>query len=93
MNIIKKVNSSSLPTNIKIAHQIFENPVILSKLKAGPMDPNAGPTLPSEAADPPIDEIKSKPCVLKTPAPTINNIKYSMKNAKKFTTTPFFTTE
>ena len=81
MNIIKNVNSSNLPTNIKNAHQIFENPVILSKLKAGPIDPKAGPTLPSEAADPPIDDIKSKPWVLKTPAPTINNIRYNKKNA------------
>ena len=61
VNIIKNVNSSNLPTNIKNAHQIFENPVILSKLKAGPIDPSAGPTLPNEAADPPIDDIKSKP--------------------------------
>ena len=93
MNIIKNVNSSNLPTNIKNAHQIFENPVIFSKLKAGPIDPKAGPTLPNDAADPPIDDIKSKPWVLKTPAPTINNIRYSMKNAKIFTTTSFFTTE
>ena len=61
MNIIKNVNSSNLPTNIKNAHQIFENPVILSKLKAGPIDPNAGPTLEMDVMAPDKASLKFNP--------------------------------
>ena len=44
-------------------------------MNAGPTEPRAGPTFPIDAADPPIEEIKSNPWVLKTNAPIINNIR------------------
>ena len=79
---IKTVNSSNLPTNIRKAHQNFPIDGRLSKVLVGPNVPKAGPTFPKDDAAPPIEDSKSKPSKLKTPAPIINKIKYKIKKAK-----------
>ena len=56
-------------------HQILAKGVRSVYVNAGPTDPRAGPTFPIEAAEPPIAEIKSKPWILKTPAPIIKSIR------------------
>ena len=70
--MIKMVNNSNLPNNIKKDKNHFPIEGIWAKLSVGPTEPIAGPTLPSEVATAPIAEVKSKPMRAITKVPITN---------------------
>ena len=62
------MNNSSLPNNIKSAHQYLPNTGNEENVVLGPTSPSPGPTLPKELAAAPIAVVKSSPTTLNTPA-------------------------
>lgn len=75
------MNNSNLPRSIKNDDHSLAPVGSSLYVKEGPKSPMAGPTLPSDAADTPSEETKSKPKNAKTSDPKANNSMYKIKKA------------